>query len=382
MGNTATSGAVDEHAVGAAISASAPPSRRRSRRADAKRNHERLVAAARTVFAEVGPDAALEHIARQAGVGPGTLYRHFPTRMDLVDAVLRDRLDTLIAAARDLATASCPVEALATWLRAVIAHSMGYRGLAAWQLAQHLDQATGRTASAHQAVRAAGSLLLGRAQRMGKVRPDVTATEMLRLVNAIALATEQFGEGLAHAERLLQIVIDGLQVCGQPAEAGITPGRMTPKERGTNPDMPWSTWLCSSCMPSACPGAAGYGQRTRGLRRVPPDRPSPTGSVITSRLTGLRWPRSRISQAAIAATLRFCCPPLREAHPCRHRVSSVPRRRPWRASGTLARRNLVSSPGSNWHAGQFLLCLRLPQELCEHSRPRRRTAGRGRPCCT
>src|SRR5713226_8945397 len=96
--------------------ASAPAAPSRARRADAQRNAERLLAAAREVFAEQGPDAALEEIARRAGVGIGTLYRHYPNRDALVEAVFRDRVEAAKARADALMTSTTPGEALTEWL--------------------------------------------------------------------------------------------------------------------------------------------------------------------------------------------------------------------------------------------------------------------------
>lgn len=199
--------------------ASSGPPPRRKKREDARLTHERLLSVARTVFAEMGPEAALEEIVRRAEVGSGTLYRHFPTRMDLIQAVLHERLEALLTSALDLADAPCPAQALTTWLRAVVQHSSTYRGLAAWLMAQELDQEAARTSFAHNAVRAAGGLLLRRAQETGEVRSDIAVADVLKLVNAIAWATEQSPEEGTHGERMLQVVIDGLHA---PSQAGMT----------------------------------------------------------------------------------------------------------------------------------------------------------------
>src|SRR3954471_16540460 len=100
-------------------------------RADARRNYERLLDQARTAFAEFGVDASLDDIARRAGVSSGTLYRHFPTRLDLVEAVLAGQIVELAELGRDLLDADDAFEALRTWLRATITHGMTYRGLSA-----------------------------------------------------------------------------------------------------------------------------------------------------------------------------------------------------------------------------------------------------------
>src|SRR5215212_3623398 len=99
-------------------------------RADARRNRDRLIAAARDAFAEHGAEASLDDIARRAGVGPGTLYRHFPTRMDLMEAVYRDGVEGLCAEANALLSAPSPGDALATWLRSFLGYVATKRGLA------------------------------------------------------------------------------------------------------------------------------------------------------------------------------------------------------------------------------------------------------------
>jgi len=177
-------------------------SMRRPRRADARRNDEQLLDAARVVFAERGADASLDDIARRAGVGIGTLYRHFPTRQALLEAVFGDRVEALCAEAHDLLAAPSPGGALATWLRAVVGHITLYRGLAA-ALAPILDKEAEPASSWHGAIHTAGATLLARAQQSGAVRPDVGVADLLKLANAIAVAPEG-------ADRLLSLVMDGL----------------------------------------------------------------------------------------------------------------------------------------------------------------------------
>jgi len=181
-------------------------STRRPRRADARRNDAQLLDAARVVFAERGADASLDDIARRAGVGIGTLYRHFPTRQALLEAVFGDRVEALCAEAHDLLAAPSPGDALVTWLRAAVGHIMLYRGLAA-ALAPILDKEKEPASSWHGAIHTAGAALLARAQQSGAVRPDVGVADLLKLANAIAVATEQAPEG---ADRLLSLVMDGL----------------------------------------------------------------------------------------------------------------------------------------------------------------------------
>lgn len=181
----------------------------RSQRADARQNQERILAAARAVFAEAGADhASLNEIVRRAGVGAGTLYRHFPTREALIEAVFREQVETLCAQAYELLDSSPPGEALATWLRVVVVRITASRGLATSMMN---TQRAGRSASAvgsyHDSMRAAGSALLVCAQEAGDARPEVTISDLLKLANAISWAADQAGG--RDADSLLTLLMDG-----------------------------------------------------------------------------------------------------------------------------------------------------------------------------
>jgi AcrR family transcriptional regulator len=197
----------------------APEAAQRPMRADARRNYERLLVAARDAFAAYGADASLDDIARNAGVGNATLYRHFPSREALLDAVFRDRVQALCAQSEQLSGRESPDDALITWLQALVVHVTTYRGLAAWLM----STATGREqslASCQELIRAAGKSLLIRAQQSGTVRPDVGISQLLRLIHAIAMATEQTpGE----ADQLLSLVMDGLRAQTAPPPPGFLP---------------------------------------------------------------------------------------------------------------------------------------------------------------
>lgn len=185
-----------------------PAPARRPMRADARRNYERLLAAANAAFAKQGPSACLEDIAQDAGVGIGTLYRHFPTRQALLEAVFRDRIEALSAEAEDLLDAPSPGDALATWLRAILVHNVTQRGL---KEALMIGEGSELVASCKTQMRSAGAALLARAQQADAVRPDLDIGDLLRLVYGIALATEQAPEGTDRAERLLAIMMAGLR---------------------------------------------------------------------------------------------------------------------------------------------------------------------------
>ncbi|MFI6981161.1 TetR/AcrR family transcriptional regulator [Embleya sp. NPDC050154] len=182
----------------------------RPMRADARRNYERLLAQARVVFAEQGIDASLEELARRAGVGIGTLYRHFPSRDALVEAVVRDRYDGLTARARALGDTAAARDALATWLRLLIEGAGTFRGMSATLMATLADETSELYASCH-AMRAAGADLLARAQAAGQVRADIDTDELFTLAHGIAWAHEQRGvDDPERLPKLVDVVVLGL----------------------------------------------------------------------------------------------------------------------------------------------------------------------------
>lgn len=174
-------------------------------RADARRNYEQLVAQARIAFAEFGVDASLDEIARRAGVASGTLYRHFPTRLDLVETVLAGQIADLAGLGRGLLVAEGEFEALAAWLRATLTHALTYRGLSAAVMNSALDHTL--VADWHAELFEVGAALLSRAQECGAVAADATAADVLKMVGAIAWATP---DDPAQAERLLALLLNGL----------------------------------------------------------------------------------------------------------------------------------------------------------------------------
>jgi AcrR family transcriptional regulator len=195
---------------------------RRPMRADARRNYQRLVAAAAAAFAEHGTDASMDDIARRAGVGPGTLYRHFPTRHALLEAVYRDQVEALCARAYELGDTLPPAEALDAWLRAVAGYVTAKRGLAEALMSGPGEQRPEVFAAGKQAMREAGAALVGRAQEAGELRGDVDVNDLLKLGHAIALAAEHAPDGPGQADRLLALVMDGLRR-GGPLPASGTP---------------------------------------------------------------------------------------------------------------------------------------------------------------
>jgi AcrR family transcriptional regulator len=179
-------------------------------RADARRNYERLLRAADAAFVDLGAEAPLEEIARRAGVGIGTLYRHFPTRQALLEAVFRDEFEAMRAEGERLLSSPSPGDAFARWLRVVLDHTAAYRGLSASVMSAMRDDKT-ELSTSMKGVHEAGAALLARAQRDGAVRSDLDSAAVFQLVCAIGVATEQAPDRAAQAEQLLSVVIDGMR---------------------------------------------------------------------------------------------------------------------------------------------------------------------------
>jgi AcrR family transcriptional regulator len=180
---------------------------RRPIRADALRNYERLIDAAREAFADGGASTSLEAIARRAGVGIGTLYRHFPTRQALLEAVYLEELERLCRAAADYGRLVDPWQALASWLNDLVAYLRTKHALAD-QLLEYLDRDSGFFTGCRSALIAAGQPLLERAQQAGKVRSDISLEDLLIAVSAIGKLP---GTDQAQAQRILDVTLDGLR---------------------------------------------------------------------------------------------------------------------------------------------------------------------------
>lgn len=179
-------------------------------RADARRNRERLLVEARRAFAAHGTDTSLEEIARRAGVGIGTLYRHFPHREALLSSVFADAVGELLERARELLEAEHPCAALVEWLRSLITHASEYQGLSG-ALMSASSGAGSELSRCSDPMRDAGSALLGRAQEAGVVRPDISIGDLLQLTNAIALAAEATPDEPELADRLLSLTLRGIR---------------------------------------------------------------------------------------------------------------------------------------------------------------------------
>lgn len=186
------------------------PGRGRPLRADARRNYERLLAAASKVFVAEGAEASLDEIAREAEVGIGTLYRHFPTRQCLLEAVFLDQVDDLRVAAQVLAADPVPIDALARWLRAHIQHGRKGRSLGSSVMSAKLQEGS-EVNLACRSMLDWGQTLLTRAQDAGQVRADVRLTDVLKMVHGIVLVTEGAPDGDERAERMLDLLIGGVR---------------------------------------------------------------------------------------------------------------------------------------------------------------------------
>jgi AcrR family transcriptional regulator len=175
---------------------------RRPQRADARRNFDALLDAARHVFAETGTDASLEEIARRAGVGIGTLYRHFPTRRQLFEAVYLDEVDALACLAGE-PTELDPWEALVAWLRRFVGYATTKRAVY-----EALNGDSAMFVSCRDLIYGAGRPLLRRAQDAGQARRDVSFADVLYLVNGVSGAKY---EDDAQRDRVLTMALDGVR---------------------------------------------------------------------------------------------------------------------------------------------------------------------------
>ena len=181
-------------------------------RADAKRNQQRLLSAAVEVFAERGADSAsLEEIARRAGVGIGTLYRHFPTRQALLEAVYQDQIEALRARADELIATTDPVSALSGWLLAVAAWSKTKQTLVTALMATS-DADSPVRSYCGKLIRDTAGDLVSRAQKAGQIRADARADDLLKLTHGISYAADHTPGDDGLAARMLGMVIDGLRV--------------------------------------------------------------------------------------------------------------------------------------------------------------------------
>jgi AcrR family transcriptional regulator len=200
------------------VSSSAKPLR-----ADARRNRVRLLEAAEVVLAAEGPAASIEAIARHAGVGIGTVYRHFPTKEALLEAIIVQRYQRLLEETETLTTDEDPGAAFERFFTRVVEESAAKKAVAAPLASAGVD-VHAATAEVGRELMAAFEMLLDRAQRAGAVRADVSGEEVRALLIGASLAAEQ-GAGMAGGPdvraRALEILFDGLRA----GRGALTQGR-------------------------------------------------------------------------------------------------------------------------------------------------------------
>ena len=187
-----------------------PAIEKRKPRADAIRNRERVLEAAKAVFSQGGPEASLEAVARRAGVGIGTLYRHFPTREALYEAVYRREVEQLVELAKHLVEIKmAPVEALRRWLRAGVEFMATKKGMAA-ALAMAAHGSSELVAYSLDRLTWAVEKLLQRAAAAGEIRADIDPEDLLRALVGMCYAHDRPG-WQAGVLRLIDVFIDGLR---------------------------------------------------------------------------------------------------------------------------------------------------------------------------
>lgn len=177
-------------------------------RADAQRNYERLLEVARDVVTKHGADASLRDVARKADVGLGTLYRHFPTREALIEALLRVDVNSLAAQAANLEILGSPEDGLRTWLRGCVALNNEYRGVTAL-FAAALEDTDSALHDSCVELHNTGARLLYRAQEAGVARADMTGTDLFALVAALAWLHDQPTLAL-RADHLLEVMLSAI----------------------------------------------------------------------------------------------------------------------------------------------------------------------------
>ncbi len=188
----------------------ARPKAVREARSDAQRNRARLLETGKAAFAEKGTGASLEEIARTAGVGIGTLYRHFPTRDALIEAVYRNETQQLAEAATELAATLPPVEALRAWMRMCVDH-IATKKLMAGVLNSIVGGTSDLYAESGAQIKVAMSMLVDKAVTQGEIRLDLDPLDMLRAVAGVTNVSS--GPNWEDsAKRLVDILIAGIRV--------------------------------------------------------------------------------------------------------------------------------------------------------------------------
>jgi AcrR family transcriptional regulator len=175
-------------------------------RADARRNYDKVLAAAREAFAEGGADTSLEEIARRAGVGIGTLYRHFPTRQQLLEAVYVDEVEAIAGSTVELQQLP-PWEAFVGWVDRLQRYMVTKQALSQ-ELLQYMDRDAKLFSVCRGAIHGSGRPIVERAQAAHMLRPEVTVEEIVQIMLGLAkIPTSQPGLN----DRFVQIALDGLR---------------------------------------------------------------------------------------------------------------------------------------------------------------------------
>jgi AcrR family transcriptional regulator len=200
-------------------------------RADAVRNRERVLAAAKLVFSKGGADASLEAVAKRAQVGIGTLYRHFPTREALFEAVFRREVHQLSELAEQLKDETSPVEALRRWLHSDIELVATKKGMSA-ALALTINSSSKLHADSLERLAKAVGVLLDRAVAAGEIRSDISPKDLLRALVGMCYMQDQPG-WQASVVRLVDIFVDGLRL---PAKISKANHADAPKRSRTKRD--------------------------------------------------------------------------------------------------------------------------------------------------
>lgn len=179
-------------------------------RADAKRNYDRIVEVAREVFREQGYDASLDLVAKRAGVGPGTLYRHFPKRENLVDAIMQSWVDRVDEAAEKALAHEGPArEVLLAWFESYVALISLHKGGPA-KITSAMGQTDSPIATKCQALTRANDRVVDRLEQQDALRDGVDSVQMCRLVGGVATVADQGDLDPAVVRPLLEVVADGL----------------------------------------------------------------------------------------------------------------------------------------------------------------------------
>ncbi|MGW0580105.1 TetR/AcrR family transcriptional regulator [Streptomyces sp. NPDC002920] len=183
----------------------------RPMRADARRNYERLLKAAAEAFGEHGEGASLDDIAKRAGVGSGTLYRHFPTRQALLEAAYVDRIEALAARADELGRELPAGEALVEWLNELCVGTIQVRGMKSLLGSAVTDGSAAAVTACGTHMKDAAGRLVAAARREGVLRGDVDAIDVLRLAHGVATASELAKGDDAVIRRYVGLLMEGMR---------------------------------------------------------------------------------------------------------------------------------------------------------------------------